>query len=61
MHDLMRRLERWPEVSGTKALRRDRAGHHSMRTGKYRLQFRIEAGEVIVERIGPRDGFYDEE
>jgi len=31
-----------------------------MSTGDYRVQFRIEREAVIVERVGHRDGFYDE-
>ncbi|NOS99625.1 MAG: hypothetical protein HOP29_03260 [Phycisphaerales bacterium] len=31
-----------------------------MRTGDYRVQFRVAGETVVVERIGHRDGFYDE-
>jgi mRNA-degrading endonuclease RelE of RelBE toxin-antitoxin system len=31
-----------------------------MRTGDYRVQFRLQTGNVIVERIGHRDGFYED-
>jgi mRNA-degrading endonuclease RelE of RelBE toxin-antitoxin system len=31
-----------------------------MRTGDYRVQFFIERGVVVVEKVGHRDGFYDE-
>jgi mRNA interferase RelE/StbE len=54
------RLEKWPGVSGAKPLRGELAGHYRIRTGDYRVQFRVEGDEVIVERIGHRDGFYDE-
>jgi hypothetical protein len=30
-----------------------------MRTGDYRVQFRLEGG-TVVERIGHRDGFYED-
>jgi mRNA-degrading endonuclease RelE of RelBE toxin-antitoxin system len=31
-----------------------------MRTGDFRLQFRVEGETVIVEKIGHRDRFYGE-
>jgi mRNA-degrading endonuclease RelE of RelBE toxin-antitoxin system len=54
------RLERWPEVSGAKALAGDLAGGYRIRTGDYRILFRVRGSAVVVERIGHRDGFYDE-
>lgn len=57
---LFERLEDWPNASGAKPLRGELAGHYRLRTGDYRLQFRLEGGVVFVERIGHRDGFYDE-
>lgn len=61
MVELLVRLADWPEVSGAKPLSGKLAGHYRLRTGDYRLQFHIEAGQVQVERIGHRDGFYDED
>ncbi|MBI4583671.1 MAG: type II toxin-antitoxin system RelE/ParE family toxin [Planctomycetes bacterium] len=52
------RLENWPRVSGVKALRGRQAGHFRIRTGDYRIQFRLEGQSLIVEKIGHRDGFY---
>jgi len=57
---VLERLTRWPDVSGVKALRGNLAGHFRIRTGDYRVQFRLEEDTVIVERTGHRDGFYDE-
>lgn len=57
---LIERLERWPDVSGAKPLRGDLSGHFRLRTGDYRLQFRDSGDRLIVEKIGHRDGFYDE-
>ena len=54
------RLEKWPAVSGAKPLRGNLAGHYRVRTGDYRVQFHVEGDNVVVERIGHRDGFYDE-
>jgi mRNA-degrading endonuclease RelE of RelBE toxin-antitoxin system len=58
------RLEHWPTVSGVKALSGELAGHYRIRTGDYRVQFRIARGGsievVIVEKVGHRDGFYED-
>ncbi|HUY36217.1 MAG TPA: type II toxin-antitoxin system RelE/ParE family toxin [Pirellulales bacterium] len=70
---LLDRLEQWPEVSGAKRLSGNLAGRWRMRTGDYRLQFHVEPGKpalgvqpaepelVMVEKIGHRDGFYDDD
>ena len=42
---LLESLERWPAVSGVKALAGDLAGHFRLRTGDYRIQFHV-AGDV---------------
>ena len=60
MVELLVRLADWPHVSGAKALSGKLAGHFQLRTGDYRLQFRIQQGQVFIEQIGHRDGFYDE-
>jgi mRNA-degrading endonuclease RelE of RelBE toxin-antitoxin system len=60
VYGLLERLSRWPEVSGAKPLRGEFAGQYRLRTGDYRLRFRIERDRVIVEQIGHRDGFYEE-
>ena len=57
--NIIARLEKWPEVSGVKPLRGALAGHYRVRTGDYRLQFRVEGDEVVIERVGHRDGFYE--
>ena len=57
---LLARLEQWPDVSGAKPLRGDLAGQYRIRTGDYRVQFRVVGNEVTVEKIGHRDGFYGE-
>jgi mRNA-degrading endonuclease RelE of RelBE toxin-antitoxin system len=54
------RLARWPEVSGAKPLTGRLAGRFRLRTGDYRIQFRVEGETVIVEKIGHRDHFYEE-
>ena len=60
IENIARRLQNWPAVSGAKPLRGDLAGHYRMRTGDYRIQFRVAGDEVIIERIGHRDGFYED-
>jgi mRNA-degrading endonuclease RelE of RelBE toxin-antitoxin system len=57
---LVERLHQWPNVSGAKPLRGDLVGHFRLRTGDYRVQFRVEGQRIVVEKIGHRDGFYDE-
>ena len=60
MGKLVERLRNWPDVSGAKPLRGTLARHYRLRTGDYRIQFRVVGDEVIVERIGHRDGFYED-
>ena len=57
---IFERLERWPDVSGAKPLRGDLSGWFRVRTGDYRILFSASDDEVVVEKIGHRDGFYDE-
>jgi len=57
---ILSKLEKWPAVSGAKPLRHSLAGHFRMRTGDYRVQFRVRGQSVVVEKIGHRDGFYGE-
>lgn len=56
---LYERLENWPDVSGAKPLTGPLAGHWRLRTGDYRLQFRVEGDKVVVEKVGHRDRFYE--
>lgn len=57
---LIKRLGKWPEISRAKPLRGKLAGRYRLWTGDYRLRFRIERQNVIVEQIGHRAGFYEE-
>lgn len=59
MYRIIERLQRWPHVSGVKPLRGKLAGHYRIRTGDYRIQFRVEGEFLIIERVGHRDRFYD--
>jgi mRNA-degrading endonuclease RelE of RelBE toxin-antitoxin system len=62
MEKIFVRLERWPAVSGAKALSGNLAGRYRIRTGDYRVQFQIIRGKpddkVVIEKVGHRDGFY---
>ncbi|MBX3182698.1 MAG: type II toxin-antitoxin system RelE/ParE family toxin [Polyangiaceae bacterium] len=53
------RLREWPEVSGAKAMRGDLAGYYRIRTGDWRVLFRVE-GDVIVVRIEHRKEVYND-
>lgn len=57
---LFDRLRQWPQVSGVKPLRGSLSGRYRLRTGDYRLQFRVAANEVRIEKIGHRDRFYED-
>ena len=57
---IFQRLEEWPGVSGVKPLSGRLAGRYRIRTGDYRVQFRLEAGLIVVEKIGHRDRFYED-
>jgi mRNA-degrading endonuclease RelE of RelBE toxin-antitoxin system len=46
-------------VSAVKPLRGELAGQYRMRTGDYRLQFRVAGENIVATKIGHRDGFYE--
>jgi mRNA-degrading endonuclease RelE of RelBE toxin-antitoxin system len=68
---LVRRMEKWPHVSGVKSLAGKLAGRYRLRTGDYRVQFYVvpsgnATGQrhaaddlVVIERVGHRDEFYE--
>ena len=78
LYKVIDRLKAWPNVSGVKTLSGNLAGKYRLRTGDYRIQFRVEREKVaaiskqkkpsnevirlkvVVEKVGHRDGFYDE-
>ena len=57
---LLGRLERWPEVSGARPLTGNLAGWYRLRTGGYRVRFRVRGRTVTVDRIAHRRLFYDD-
>lgn len=46
-------------VSGVKRLTGALAGQYRLRTGDYRVQFRVFEGAIVIVTIGHRDRFYD--
>ncbi len=54
------RLSEWPSVSGAKPLRGEWRGHYRIRTGDWRIIFRVIAPDVIVVRIMHRSKVYEE-
>jgi mRNA-degrading endonuclease RelE of RelBE toxin-antitoxin system len=65
--EIFERLRNWPLVSGAKGLGKELAGQYRIRTGKYRVQFRVnmtnedekEVTVVTIVKIGHREGFYE--
>ena len=57
---LLERLRNWPAVSGAKPLSSNLAGSYRLRTGDYRLRFRVKGDTVIVDKIGHRSDFYED-
>jgi mRNA interferase RelE/StbE len=55
---ILERLGAWPEVSGAKALSGDWAGHYRLRTGDWRIIFRVITPNLIVVRIKHRSQVY---
>jgi mRNA interferase RelE/StbE len=55
------RLAHWPNVSGAKSLRHVLQGAYRMRTGDYRVLFRVETGakRITVFRVADRRDVYE--
>jgi mRNA-degrading endonuclease RelE of RelBE toxin-antitoxin system len=56
--DIMERLTRWPAVSGSKPLRYELKGSFRIRTGAYRVVFRVQGQHVIIWKIDNRRDVY---
>ncbi len=56
---VFQRLREWPHVSGARPLRGNLSGCYRVRTGDYRVQFRLLADTIEVTKVGHRDGFYE--
>lgn len=57
--EVIERLTHWPEVSGAKALRGELAGKFRIRTGDWRVIFRVQ-DEVLIIRIDHRSTIYED-
>jgi mRNA interferase RelE/StbE len=57
---LLDRLTKWPAVSGAKPLTGNLAGWYRLRTGDYRVRFRVAGERIIVDKIGHRSEFYED-
>lgn len=59
---IFERLRRWPDVSGAKPLRRTLRGNYRIRTGSYRVLFRVETVHelVVVWKIDNRRDVYED-
>jgi mRNA-degrading endonuclease RelE of RelBE toxin-antitoxin system len=56
---IFERLQNWPDVAGAKSLRKQWAGHYRIRTGDWRVIFRVVAPDLIVVRIQHRSKVYE--
>lgn len=56
---ILHRLEDWPAVSGARGLTGDLTGWYRIRTGDYRVRFRVVGELTIVDKIGHRSKFYE--
>jgi mRNA interferase RelE/StbE len=60
VNDVVLRLAKWPSVSGVKGLRGTLTGNFRIRTGDYRILFRVEAEEIVVWKIANRRDVYSD-
>lgn len=60
VRNVFMRLAEWPAVSGAKPLRHEFVGHYRIRTGDYRIVFRVVADEVLIVRIDHRKDVYED-
>jgi mRNA interferase RelE/StbE len=58
---IYQRLTHWPDVSGAKPMRKDLHGAYRVRTGDYRVLFRVDATAecILVFRIANRRDVYE--
>lgn len=58
VNDVLERLEDWPKVSGAKPLRGTLTGSFRVRTGDWRVLFRVSSDVVTVFAIDNRRDVY---
>ena len=61
LRKVLTRLTKWPDVSGAKPLSGNLAGWYRVRTGDYRIRFRVQGDRVFVDKIGHRSKFYEDD
>ena len=61
VQQILERLVRWPDVSGSKPLKRELRGAYRIRTGDWRVLFTVDviAKRVTVFRIDNRRDVYE--
>jgi len=59
IRDVIRRLANWPALNGAKLLRKELVGNFRIRTGDYRVVFRVRGQIVTIWTIGYRGDVYD--
>lgn len=59
IQSLFERLAEWPEVSGVKWLGEDWQGHARLRTGDWRVIFRVQESHVVIVRVRHRKRVYE--
>lgn len=57
--EVVERLEHWPQVSGVKALTANWRGHSRIRTGDYRVVFKVYTDRIVVVRVAHRKEVYE--
>jgi mRNA interferase RelE/StbE len=60
VNTVIERLKQWPNVSGAKPLRGEWVGHYRIRTGDWRVLFRVVTPKLLVVRIKHRREVYDD-
>jgi mRNA interferase RelE/StbE len=57
--EVVERLGHWPEVSGIKGLTGNWRGHSRIRTGDYRVVFKVFQDRLVVVRVAHRKEVYE--
>ncbi len=58
--EIVERLRQWPAVSGVKRLKGELAGWCRVRTGDYRVRFRVQGNRVTIDKVGHRRDVYED-
>jgi mRNA interferase RelE/StbE len=57
---VVERLKKWPDVSGVKPLKGSLKGNFRLRTGDYRVIFRVDGPRIVIWRIAHRRDVYED-